>query len=55
MYLQQATPPKNYQPAAHGTANKSVKAGMGGVSSWGWEILFQKMPVCTQSSGPQAV
>ncbi|KAJ1069828.1 hypothetical protein K5549_009851 [Capra hircus] len=29
MYLQQATPPKNYQPAAHGTANKSVKAVYG--------------------------
>lgn len=28
MYLQQATPPKNYQPPAHGTLNKSVKAGM---------------------------
>lgn len=27
MYLQQATPPKNYQPAVHGTLNKSVKAG----------------------------
>ncbi|ELK28631.1 Apoptosis-stimulating of p53 protein 1 [Myotis davidii] len=27
MYLQQATPPKNYQPAAHGASNKSVKAG----------------------------
>ncbi|XP_055412706.1 apoptosis-stimulating of p53 protein 1 isoform X5 [Bubalus kerabau] len=26
MYLQQATPPKNYQPAAHSTVNKSVKA-----------------------------
>lgn len=29
MYLQQATPPKNYQPAAHGTLNKSVKAVYG--------------------------
>lgn len=27
MYLQQATPPKSYQPAAHSTSNKSVKAG----------------------------
>lgn len=30
MYLQQATPPKNYQPAAHGASNKSVKAGTAG-------------------------
>ncbi|XP_032695597.1 apoptosis-stimulating of p53 protein 1 isoform X1 [Lontra canadensis] len=29
MYLQQATPPKNYQPAAHSTLNKSVKAVYG--------------------------
>ncbi|XP_059541199.1 apoptosis-stimulating of p53 protein 1 isoform X7 [Myotis daubentonii] len=29
MYLQQATPPKNYQPAAHGASNKSVKAVYG--------------------------
>lgn len=29
MYLQQATPPKNYQPPAHGTLNKSVKAVYG--------------------------
>ncbi|XP_070214152.1 apoptosis-stimulating of p53 protein 1 isoform X1 [Bos mutus] len=29
MYLQQATPPKNYQPAAHSTVNKSVKAVYG--------------------------
>uniref|UniRef100_A0A8C3WCF8 Protein phosphatase 1 regulatory subunit 13B n=1 Tax=Catagonus wagneri TaxID=51154 RepID=A0A8C3WCF8_9CETA len=29
MYLQQTTPPKNYQPAAHGTLNKSVKAVYG--------------------------
>ncbi|CAK6431724.1 unnamed protein product [Pipistrellus nathusii] len=29
VYLQQATPPKNYQPAAHGTSNKSVKAVYG--------------------------
>lgn len=33
MYLQQATPPKNYQPPAHGTLNKSVKAGMLAVHS----------------------
>lgn len=30
MYLQQAAPPKNYQPAVHSTLNKSVKAGMVG-------------------------
>ncbi|XP_039732471.1 apoptosis-stimulating of p53 protein 1 isoform X2 [Pteropus medius] len=29
MYLQQATPPKNYQPAAHSALNKSVKAVYG--------------------------
>ncbi|XP_057174374.1 apoptosis-stimulating of p53 protein 1 isoform X3 [Ursus arctos] len=29
MYLQQATPPKNYQPAVHSTLNKSVKAVYG--------------------------
>ncbi|KAM9091597.1 apoptosis-stimulating of p53 protein 1 isoform 7-T8 [Megaptera novaeangliae] len=29
MYLQQATPPKKYQPAAHSTLNKSVKAVYG--------------------------
>ncbi|XP_046308987.1 apoptosis-stimulating of p53 protein 1 isoform X2 [Marmota monax] len=29
VYLQQATPPKNYQPAVHGTLNKSVKAVYG--------------------------
>ncbi|XP_054986012.1 apoptosis-stimulating of p53 protein 1 [Sorex araneus] len=29
VYLQQATPPKNYQPAAHGALNKSVKAVYG--------------------------
>lgn len=29
MYLQQATPPKNYQPTAHSTLNKSVKAVYG--------------------------
>ncbi|KAM5273121.1 apoptosis-stimulating of p53 protein 1 [Ctenodactylus gundi] len=29
MYLQQATPPKNYQPAVHGALNKSVKAVYG--------------------------
>ncbi|XP_066200630.1 apoptosis-stimulating of p53 protein 1 isoform X2 [Saccopteryx leptura] len=29
VYLQQATPPKNYQPAAHSTLNKSVKAVYG--------------------------
>ncbi|XP_010605588.1 apoptosis-stimulating of p53 protein 1 isoform X1 [Fukomys damarensis] len=29
MYLQQATPPKNYQPAMHSTLNKSVKAVYG--------------------------
>ncbi|XP_023602909.1 apoptosis-stimulating of p53 protein 1 isoform X3 [Myotis lucifugus] len=29
MYLQQATPPKNYQPAVHGASNKSVKAVYG--------------------------
>ncbi|XP_073923157.1 apoptosis-stimulating of p53 protein 1 isoform X3 [Castor canadensis] len=29
MYLQQATPPKNYQPAVHGSLNKSVKAVYG--------------------------
>ncbi|XP_036288323.1 apoptosis-stimulating of p53 protein 1 isoform X3 [Pipistrellus kuhlii] len=29
VYLQQATPPKNYQPAAHGASNKSVKAVYG--------------------------
>ncbi|XP_069346672.1 apoptosis-stimulating of p53 protein 1 isoform X2 [Eulemur rufifrons] len=29
MYLQQATPPKNYQPATHSTLNKSVKAVYG--------------------------
>ncbi|XP_058146992.1 apoptosis-stimulating of p53 protein 1 isoform X4 [Dasypus novemcinctus] len=28
MYLQQATPPKSYQPAGHGTLNKAVKAGV---------------------------
>lgn len=27
VYLQQATPPKNYQPTAHSTLNKAVKAG----------------------------
>lgn len=32
MYLQQATPPKNYQPAAHSTLNKSIKAGT--VGTW---------------------
>lgn len=29
MYLQQATPPKNYQPAVHSALNKSVKAVYG--------------------------
>ncbi|XP_053522024.1 apoptosis-stimulating of p53 protein 1 isoform X1 [Artibeus jamaicensis] len=29
VYLQQATPPKNYQPAAHSAVNKSVKAVYG--------------------------
>ncbi|XP_030875585.1 apoptosis-stimulating of p53 protein 1 isoform X2 [Leptonychotes weddellii] len=29
MYLQQAAPPKNYQPAVHSTLNKSVKAVYG--------------------------
>lgn len=29
MYLQQATPPKNYQPPVHGALNKSVKAVYG--------------------------
>ncbi|XP_058511274.1 apoptosis-stimulating of p53 protein 1 [Ochotona princeps] len=29
VYLQQATPPKNYQPAAHGAGNKAVKAVYG--------------------------
>ncbi|XP_057586668.1 apoptosis-stimulating of p53 protein 1 isoform X2 [Hippopotamus amphibius kiboko] len=29
VYLQQATPPKSYQPAAHGTLNKAVKAVYG--------------------------
>ncbi|XP_013000418.2 apoptosis-stimulating of p53 protein 1 isoform X2 [Cavia porcellus] len=29
MYLQQATPPKNYQPTVHGALNKSVKAVYG--------------------------
>nr|XP_045361693.1 apoptosis-stimulating of p53 protein 1 isoform X1 [Camelus bactrianus] len=29
VYLQQATPPKNYQPAAHSAFNKSVKAVYG--------------------------
>ncbi|XP_069853562.1 apoptosis-stimulating of p53 protein 1 isoform X2 [Dipodomys merriami] len=29
MYLQQATPPKNFQPAVHGTLNKSIKAVYG--------------------------
>lgn len=29
MYLQQATPPKNYQPVMHSTLNKSVKAVYG--------------------------
>uniref|UniRef100_A0A452VLH9 Protein phosphatase 1 regulatory subunit 13B n=1 Tax=Ursus maritimus TaxID=29073 RepID=A0A452VLH9_URSMA len=33
MYLQQATPPKNYQPAVHSTLNKSVKAGTVGLYS----------------------
>lgn len=33
MYLQQATPPKNYQPAAHSALNKSVKAGTVGLYS----------------------
>ncbi|KAM4853521.1 apoptosis-stimulating of p53 protein 1 isoform 2-T2 [Thomomys bottae] len=29
MYLQQATPPKTFQPAVHGTLNKSIKAVYG--------------------------
>lgn len=43
VYLQQATPPKNYQPAAHSTLNKSVKAGMvGSHSSLGANVLDLK-------------
>lgn len=41
MYLQQATPPKNYQPAVHSTLNKSVKAGTVGLySSLGANRLY---------------
>lgn len=59
MYLQQATPPKNYQPAAHSALNKSVKAGT--VGAWppplgpGSCPLLRRMPAHSLPFGPRAL
>lgn len=41
MYLQQATPPKNYQQAVYNTLNKSVKAGRIYFAFFPFEILLR--------------